>query len=57
MTMDIKTPLEMLYQWARKTPDKVFLGQPKALQWNEYTKHVSVAHCPGPLAFELQGAS
>jgi hypothetical protein len=57
MTMDIKTPLEMLYQWARKTPDKVFLGQPKALQWNEYTKHVSVALCPGPLVFELQGAS
>lgn len=57
MTMDNKTPLEMLYQWARKTPGKVFLGQPKALHWNAYTGHVSVPLCPGRPAFEPHGAS
>jgi long-chain acyl-CoA synthetase len=30
-----KTPLEMLYQWEKQTPDKIFLRQPKALQWTE----------------------
>jgi len=56
MTMDIKTPLEILCQWARETPDKVFLGQPKALKRTECTGHLSVPLCLGPLAFELQGA-
>lgn len=31
------TPLEMLYRWEKETPDKVYLRQPKALQWTEYT--------------------
>jgi long-chain acyl-CoA synthetase len=35
--MTVKTPLEMFYHWERKTPNKVFLRQPKALQWSEYT--------------------
>ena len=37
MSEDIKTPLEMLYHWERETPQSVFLRQPKALQWTEYT--------------------
>ena len=37
MREDIKTPLEMLYHWERETPQSVFLRQPKALQWTEYT--------------------
>ena len=32
-----KTPLEMFYHWEQTQPDKVFLRQPKALQWTEYT--------------------
>ena len=37
MTSDLKTPLEMFYQWESETPDKVFLRQPKNLVWTEYT--------------------
>ncbi|MBW2941295.1 AMP-binding protein [Zhongshania aquimaris] len=33
----IKTPLEMLYQWESTAAEQVFLRQPKALQWTEYT--------------------
>ena len=33
----VKSPLEMLYKWEQETPDKVYLRQPKALQWTEYT--------------------
>jgi long-chain acyl-CoA synthetase len=32
-----KTPLEMFYQWERTAPTHIFLRQPKALQWTEYT--------------------
>lgn len=32
-----KTPLEMFYQWEAKMPERVFLRQPKALQWTEYS--------------------
>ena len=56
MTMDIKTPLEILCQWERKKPHAVFLGKPKALKRTECTGHLSVPLCLGPLAFELQGA-
>jgi long-chain acyl-CoA synthetase len=31
------TPLEMLYRWEQETPDKVYLRQPRQLQWSEYT--------------------
>lgn len=37
MTQEAKIPLEMLYQWERETPDKVFLRQARSLQWEEYT--------------------
>jgi long-chain acyl-CoA synthetase len=33
----IKTPLEMFYKWEAETPNAVFLRQPKALEWTEYT--------------------
>ncbi len=33
----VKSPLEMFYQWEQETPDKVFLRQPKNLEWTEYT--------------------
>ena len=56
MTMDNKTPLEMLCQWKSESPEAVFMRQPKALQWLEYTGHVSVPLCPGRPAFEPQGA-
>lgn len=56
MTTDNQTPLEMLCQWERETPDAVFLGKPKALKRTECTGHLSLPLCLGPLAFELQGA-
>ena len=37
MSETIRTPLQVFYQWERETPHKVFLRQPKALQWTEYT--------------------
>jgi long-chain acyl-CoA synthetase len=37
MSIAVKSPLEMFYQWEGTTPDKVFLRQPKALQWTEFT--------------------
>ncbi len=38
MTEDaIKTPLEMFYRWEREAPNQVWLRQPKALQWTDYT--------------------
>ena len=36
-TANPKMPLEMLYHWESTTPHKVFLRQPKNLQWTEYT--------------------
>lgn len=33
----VATPLEMFYRWERETPDQVFLRQPTALQWREYS--------------------
>ncbi len=37
MSVAVKSPLEMFYQWERETPSKVFLRQPTALQWTDYT--------------------
>ncbi len=37
MPIAVKSPLEMFYHWERETPDKVFLRQPRALQWTQYT--------------------
>ena len=37
MSSDVKTPLEMFYRWEQETPDKVYLRQPKNLEWSEYT--------------------
>ena len=37
MTAAVKSPLEMFYQWEQETPDKVYLRQPKNLEWREYT--------------------
>ncbi len=37
MDQDVRSPLEMFYRWERETPDKVFLRQPAALHWTEYT--------------------
>jgi long-chain acyl-CoA synthetase len=37
MSDAVKTPIEMFYHWERTTPDKVYLRQPKDLQWSEYT--------------------
>ena len=37
MTENVQTPLEMFYRWEQETPDKVFLRQPSALVWREYT--------------------
>lgn len=31
------TPLECFYRWEQETPEKVFLRQPKNLEWREYT--------------------
>jgi len=33
----IKSPIEMMYQWEKETPNKVFLRQPSNLIWQEYT--------------------
>lgn len=33
----VKSPIEMFYHWEQATPDKVFLRQPKNLEWSEYT--------------------
>lgn len=33
----VKSPLEMFYHWEQETPNKVFLRQPKNLEWTEYT--------------------
>ena len=37
MATAVKSPLEMFYHWEQETPDKVYLRQPSALQWQEYT--------------------
>ena len=37
MSTELKTPLEMFYHWEQETPDKVYLRQPKNLEWSEYT--------------------
>ena len=37
MTEAVKSPLEMFYKWEKETPDKVYLRQPKNLEWKEYT--------------------
>ncbi|NKI19299.1 AMP-binding protein [Spongiibacter sp. KMU-166] len=37
MSDNIKTPLEMFYHWEREAAGDVFLRQPAALQWTEYT--------------------
>jgi long-chain acyl-CoA synthetase len=37
MSSEIKSPLEMFYQWEQETPDKVYLRQPSNLEWSEYT--------------------
>lgn len=37
MSSKVKSPLEMFYRWERETPDKVFLRQPKNLEWSEFT--------------------
>ncbi len=37
MSDKVKSPLEMFYRWEQETPDKVFLRQPRALEWREYT--------------------
>lgn len=34
---DIKTPIEMLYQWEQETPNRVYLRQPINDVWHEYT--------------------
>ena len=33
----VKTPIEMLYQWEKQTPNKVYLRQPINDEWQEYT--------------------
>ncbi|MEH6593499.1 MAG: AMP-binding protein [Halioglobus sp.] len=37
MSEAVKSPLEMFYQWERETPEQVYLRQPSALVWQEYT--------------------
>ena len=37
MATTVKSPLEMFYRWEQETPDQIYLRQPKALQWTEYT--------------------
>ncbi len=37
MSDKVKTPLAMFYRWEEETPEKVFLRQPTALVWREYT--------------------
>ena len=37
MTAPVKSPLEMFYQWEQQTPDKIYLRQPRQLEWSEYT--------------------
>ncbi|MBK6639546.1 MAG: AMP-binding protein [Rhodocyclaceae bacterium] len=37
MSDAVKSPLEMFYKWEKETPEKVFLRQPKALKWAEFT--------------------
>lgn len=37
MQTAVKSPLEMFYRWEKETPDQVYLRQPNALQWSEYT--------------------
>ncbi|MEH6587475.1 MAG: AMP-binding protein [Halioglobus sp.] len=37
MTNKVQTPLDMFYRWEQETPDKVFLRQPKSLEWREYS--------------------
>lgn len=37
MSSKVKSPLEMFYHWEQETPDKVFLRQPKKLEWSEFT--------------------
>ncbi len=37
MTDTVHTPLDMFYRWEQETPDKVYLRQPKNLEWTELT--------------------
>ena len=37
MTDNVHTPLDMFYRWEQETPDKVYLRQPKNLEWTELT--------------------
>ncbi|AQA17207.1 AMP-binding protein [Halioglobus japonicus] len=37
MSAALVTPLEMFYRWEQETPDKVYLRQPKNLEWSEHT--------------------
>jgi long-chain acyl-CoA synthetase len=37
MSNTVATPLEMFYRWERETPQKVFLRQPLAQVWRDYT--------------------
>lgn len=37
MAETVATPLDMFYHWERETPDKIYLRQPRQLQWSEYT--------------------
>ncbi|NIB38170.1 AMP-binding protein [Pseudomaricurvus alkylphenolicus] len=32
-----QSPLELFYQWEKETPNRIYLRQPKNLQWREYT--------------------
>ncbi len=34
---NLRTPLEMLYHWEQTTPDKLFMRQPVAGEWREFT--------------------
>jgi len=35
--MDVKSPLEMLWQWEQTKPNEVYLSQPKDGKWIDYT--------------------
>ena len=37
MSDQVQSPLEMFYRWERETPEQVYLRQPTALEWRDYT--------------------
>ncbi len=37
MNEPFKSPLEMFYRWENETPNKVYLRQPRNLEWTDYT--------------------